>query len=112
MFMGMAGSHNSVKWSLAARSFRRFLRFGVLRGLRSVEIDPEEFRRHLASKHGLWVPDFARMKDVPTERLDAIGTALIRDPEPLALAEAPGFSPAGLLTFLPHPTPLTLITRR
>src|SRR5260370_24283058 len=101
MFMGKSGSHNSVKRSLAARSFRRFLRFGVLRGLRSVEIDPEEFRRHLASKHGLWVPDFARMKDVPTERLDAIGTALIRDAERLALAEGAGFRLRGMITFLP-----------
>src|SRR5258708_6387261 len=36
--------------SLARRTVGRFLRFGVLRGLRSVEIDPEEFRQYLAEK--------------------------------------------------------------
>src|SRR5229473_2097844 len=84
MLIGMVGFHNSVKGSLAGRTFSRFLRFGVLRGLRSIEIDPEDFRRDLADKHGLWVPDFARMKDVPTEHLDSIATALIRDAERLA----------------------------
>src|SRR5712692_7359980 len=98
MFIGMAQTHNSVKGSLAARTFRRFLRFGVLRGLRSVEIDPEEFRRHLASKHGLWIPDFARIKDVPTERL--------------ALAEGAGFGLGGMITFLPDAGLLTVITLR
>src|SRR6195256_6703736 len=95
MLMGMARLHNSVKRSLAGRTFSRFLRFGVLRGLRSIEIDPEVFRRHLANKHGLWVPNFARMKDVPMERLDAIATALIRDAERLALAEGAGFGLGG-----------------
>src|SRR5947207_7254710 len=83
----MAGLTNSVQGSLAGRTVSRFLRFSVLRGLRSIEIDPEQFRRQLARKHGLWVPDFRRMKDVPTERLDAIATSLIRDAERLALAE-------------------------
>ncbi len=55
--MVVAGLANSVKGSLAGRTVSRFLRFGVLRGLRSIEIDPEQFRRQLASKHGLWVPD-------------------------------------------------------
>src|SRR5258708_33279885 len=90
MPIGMAGLHSSVKGSLAGRTFSRFLRFGILRGLRSIEIDPEDFRRQLANKHQLWVPDFARMKDVPTERLDAIAAALIRDAERLALAEGAG----------------------
>ncbi len=75
----MAGLHNSRRSSLAGRTFGRFLRFGVLRGLRSIEIDPEDFRRQLADKHGLWVPNFARMMDVPMEHLDAIAAALIRD---------------------------------
>src|SRR5258708_2993103 len=87
MLIGMARLHNSVKGSLAGRTFSRFLRFGVLRGLRSIEINPEDFRHQLANTHQLWVPDFARMKDVPTERLDAIAAALIRDSERLALAE-------------------------
>src|SRR5438046_9772200 len=81
-----ACAHHGVKGSLAGRTFSRFLRFSVLRGLRSIEIDPEQFRRQLASKHGLWVPDFRRMKDVPTERLDAIATSLIRGAERLVLA--------------------------
>jgi uncharacterized protein (DUF697 family) len=91
---------------------RRFFRFGVLRGLRSVEINPEEFRRHLADNHGLWVPDFARMKDVPIERIDVIAAAMIRDAERLALAEGAGFGLGGMLTFLPDASLLTAITLR
>jgi hypothetical protein len=112
MLIGMPGLHNSVKGSLAGRTVRRLLRFGVLRGLRSIEIDPENFRRNLAHKHGLWVPDFARMKDVPTERLDTIAKALIRDAERLALAEGAGFGLGGLITFLPDASLLTVITLR
>jgi uncharacterized protein (DUF697 family) len=108
----MAGLHHSVKASLAGRTLGRFLRFGVLRGLRSIEIDPEDFRRQLANKHGLWVPNFARMKDVPIGRLDAIATALIRDAERLALAEGAGFGLGGMITFLPDASLLTLITLR
>ncbi len=112
MLIGMAELHNSVKGSLAGRTFSRFLRFGVLRGLRSIEIDPEDFRRQLANKHGLWVPDFARMKEVPTERLDAIAKLLIRDAERLALAEGAGFGLGGIITFLPDASLLTVITLR
>jgi len=112
MLIGMARLPNSVKGSLAGRTFSRFLRFGVLRGLRSIEINPEAFRRHLANKHGLWVPDFARMKDVPMERLDAIAAALIRDAERLALAEGAGFGLGGMITFLPDASLLTIITLR
>lgn len=108
----MARLHNSVKGSLAGRTFGRFLRFGVLRGLRSVEIDPEDFRRQLAGKHGLWVPDFARMRDVPIEQLDAIAAALIRDAERLALAEGAGFGLGGMIMFLPDASFLTVITLR
>src|SRR2546422_8620166 len=112
MLIGMARLHNSVKGSLAGRTFSRFLRFGVLRGLRSIEIEPEDFRRQLANKHHLWVPDFARMKDVSTERLDAIATALIRDAERLALAEGAGLGLGGMITFLPDASLLTIITLR
>ena len=108
----MARLHNSGKTSLVGRTFSRFLRFGVLRGMRSIEIDPEEFRRELSNKHHLWVPDFARMQDVPIERLDAIAAALIRDAERLALAEGAGFGLGGLITFLPDASLLTLITLR
>ena len=108
----MAGLHNPGKRSLAGRTFSRFLRFGVLRGLRSIEINPEGFRQQLANKYGLWVPDFARMRDVPTERLDAIAKALIRDAERLALAEGAGFGLGGMITFLPDASLLTVITLR
>ena len=108
----MARLHNSRGLSLAGRTIGRFLRFGVLRGLRSVEIDPEDFRRQLSNKHGLWVPDFARMKDVPMERLDAIAKTLIRDAERLALAEGAGLGLGGMITFLPDASFLTVITLR
>ncbi|MFI5058718.1 MAG: EcsC family protein [Candidatus Acidiferrales bacterium] len=108
----MLRSHPSAKKSPGGRILGRFLRFGFLRGLRSVEIDPEVFRKELASKHGLWVPDFARMKDVPLERLDAIATSLIRDAGHLALAEGAGFGFGGMVTFLPDAGLLTLITLR
>src|SRR5256884_9495907 len=112
MLTGMAGLHNTAKGSIAGRTFKRFLRFGVLRGLRSIEIDPEDFRRNLADKHGLWVPDFARMKDVPTEQLDAIAAALIRDAERLALAEGAGLGLRAANEFLPDASLLTAITSR
>jgi len=108
----MKGLHNSVRSSLAGRPVGRFLRFGVLRGLRSVEVDPEDFRRELSEKHGLWVPDFGRMKDVPMERLDAIASTLIRDAERFALVEGAGFGLGGLVTFLPDASFLTIITLR
>lgn len=108
----MARLHRSDKMSLGGRTIRRFLRFGVLRGMRSVEIDPEEFRRHLSNRHGLWVSNFSRMKDVPIEQLDAIATALIRDAERLALAEGAGFGLGGMITFLPDASLLTVITLR
>jgi uncharacterized protein (DUF697 family) len=108
----MAKLQNSIKGSLVGRSFGRFLRFGVLRGLRSIEIDPEDFRRHLASKHHLWVPDFARMRDVPTDRLDAIAKDLIRNAERVALAEGAGFGLGGMITLLPDASLLTVITLR
>jgi hypothetical protein len=112
MFIGMARLHNSRKSSLAGRTFRRFLRFGVLRGIRSIEIDPEDFRKQLSDKHGLWVPSFSRMREVPLERLDAIAKELIRDAERLALAEGAGFGLGGMITFLPDASILMVITLR
>ncbi len=108
----MARIQNSGKSTLAGRTLGRFVRFGVFRGFRSIEIDPEEFRRHLADKHGLWIPHFGRMRDVPIERLDAIATALIRNAERLALAEGAGFGLGGMITFLPDASLLTVITLR
>lgn len=104
--------HNSMRSSLGRRTIGRFLRFGVVCGLRSVEVNPGDFRQELAEKHGLWVPDFARMKDVPMERLDAIATVLIRDAERLAFAEGAGFGLGGLVTFFPDASFLTVITLR
>ena len=112
MLRGMAKLHNPAKGSFARRTVRRFLRLGVLQGMQSFEIDPEEFRRHLANKHGLWVPHFARMRDVPIERLDAIAAALIRDAERLALVQGAGFGLGGMITFLPDASILTVITLR
>jgi uncharacterized protein (DUF697 family) len=88
------------------------LRFGVKRGIRSMEVDPEDFRKQLANKHGLWVPNFARMQDVPLEQLDAIAKKLIRDAERLALAEGAGFGLGGMVTLLPDAGLLTAITLR
>src|SRR5882724_8448102 len=112
MFVGMARLQGTRRGSLAGRTIGRFLRFGILRGLRSIEIDPEDFRRELSDQHGLWVPNFSRMKDVPVERLDAIAKQLIRDSERSALAEGAGFGLGGMITFLPDAGILTVITLR
>lgn len=77
-----------------------------------IEVDPEAFRRHLANKHGLWVPHFARMQDVPTEHLDIIAAALIRDSERLALLQGAAMPFGGMVTFLPDASLLTVITLR
>jgi uncharacterized protein (DUF697 family) len=98
--------------SVMGRGLNRVLRFGVRRGLRSVEVNPEDFRRQLADKHGLWVPNFGRMQDVPVERLDAIAQKLIRDAERLALAEGAGFGLGGMITLIPDAGILTAITLR
>jgi uncharacterized protein (DUF697 family) len=112
IILGMAGLHQSANRSSGGRIFGRFLRFGLLRGLRSIEINPEVFRRELAEKHGVWVADFARMKDLPLERLDAIATTLIRDSARLAVVEGAGFGLGGMITFLPDAGLLTVITLR
>ncbi len=109
MLQDMAAIHKKPhKGSLGGR----LLRFGVRRGLRSVEVNPEDFRRQLANKHHLWVPNFSRMNDVPVERLDEIARVLIRDAERLALAEGAGFGLGGMITLLPDASLLTAITLR
>jgi uncharacterized protein (DUF697 family) len=80
--------------------------------MRSVEVNPEDFRKQLADKHALWVPNFSRMRDVPLERLDAIARKLIRDAELLAMAEGAGFGLGGMITLLPDASILTAITLR
>lgn len=104
--------HKIQRGSAVGRGLNRMIGFGVRRGLRSLEVRPEDFRRHLADKHGLWVPNFARMHDVPLEKLDAIAQKLIRDAERLAFAEGAGFGLGGMITLLPDASFLTAITLR
>jgi hypothetical protein len=84
----------------------------MLRGLRSVEVDPEKFRRALAERHGLWVPHFGRLRDVPIEKLDAIAERMIHDAARLAMAEGAGFGLGGVITLIPDTSFLTIITLR
>ncbi len=100
--------HNSENGS----PLKRLLRFGLFRGLRSVEIDPEDFRNYLARKHRLHVSDFRNMYQVPIERLDAIAKIMIRDAQRLALAEGAGFGLGGMITLVPDAGLLTIITLR
>src|ERR1700739_3703201 len=95
--------------SLAGRAVGRVLCFGMLGGLRSVEFDPEKFRRSLAEKHGLWVPHFGRMKDAPLDKLDAIAERLIHDAQRLAMAQGAGFGLGGMITVIPDTGFLTII---
>jgi len=104
----MSRLHNSASGSPVTR----LLRFGLMRGLRSVEIDPEDFRDYLASKHRLHVSDFRRMHQVPVERLDYIAQQLIRDAQRLALAEGAGFGLGGMITLVPDAGLLAIITLR
>ena len=111
MLEGMGTSQNSGKTAFGGAA-RRFLRFGALKGMRSIEIDPEAFRRELSERHGLWVPNLARLKEVPVEHLDTVAAKLIRDAERLALVEGAGLGLGGLITFLPDASFLTIITLR
>jgi hypothetical protein len=80
--------------------------------MRSVEIDPEEFRRQLKKKFRLEVADFRQMRHVPVARLDAIAKTLIRDTERLALLEGAGFGLGGMITIIPDAGLLTILTLR
>jgi len=100
------------KASFTKRAARGMLQSGVLRSLRSMEVDPEDFRRDLGDKYGVWVPSFERMSDVPLEKLDAIATRLIRNASQLALAEGFGFGFGGALTLVPDTSLLVMITLR
>lgn len=104
----MPGLHNSVPGG----AFGRFARLGLLGGLRAIEIDPEEFRAQLKKKHGLDVPNFRHMHQVPVERLDAIAKSLIKDTERLALLEGAGFGLGGMITIIPDAGLLTILTLR
>jgi hypothetical protein len=104
----MAKLHNTGSGGVLGR----FARFGLLRGLRSIEIDREEFRRQLKKKHGLEVADFRHMHFVPVARLDAIARTLIQDTERLALLEGAGFGLGGMITIIPDAGLLTILTLR
>src|SRR5258707_4267895 len=108
MLTAMAGLHNAKN----ASPLTRLLRLGLLRGMRSIEIDPEDFRNYLGRKHRLHVSDFRNMYQVPIERLDAIAKIMIRDSQRLALAEGAGFGLGGMITLVPDAGLLTIITLR
>ena len=91
---------------------KRLLRFGFLQGIRSVEIDPDDFRSYLARKNRLHVSDFRNMHQVPIERLDAIARIMIRNAQRIALAEGAGFGLGGMITIVPDAGLLTIITLR
>ncbi len=110
--MNMARLHKTTKGSLAGRGLRKVLRFGVGRGLRSIEVNPEDFRKQLADKHGLWVPSLERMQDVPLEQLDTVAAKLIRDAGRLAAAEGAGLGLGGIMTLVSDAGLLTAITLR
>src|SRR3974377_1875520 len=101
-----------LRKSIAGKAVGRFLRFGMLRGLRSGEIDPEAFRKRPREKLGLWVPHLGRMKDVPIEKLDAIAERMIHDSQRLAMAQGAGFGLGGMITLIPDASFLTIITLR
>jgi len=104
----MAGLHKTS----ARGVLGRFARFGLLRGLRSIEVDREQFRRYLQNKHRIHVTDFRHMRFVPLERLDNIARSLIRDTERLAMLEGAGFGLGGMITIIPDAGLLTVLTLR
>ena len=79
-------------------SVTKLFRFGLRGGMRSIEINREDFRRYLARKHKIYVTDFRQLRQLPVERLDAVATILIRDSQRLALLEGAGFF--GAIVFL------------
>jgi EcsC protein family len=103
----MAKLSSMRRGSLVGRGFNRVLRYGIKRGLHSIAVEPEDFRKRLADKHALWVPNFSRMHDVPLERLDEIARELIGDAGRLAFAEGAGFGLGGMVTLLPDISLLT-----
>jgi hypothetical protein len=90
----------------------KLFRFGIKGGMRSVEINPEEFRRYLAKKHGICVNDFRHLRYMPVEKLDAVAAVLIRDAQRMAFLEGAGFGFGGMITLIPDAGLLTLITLR
>jgi EcsC protein family len=93
-------------------TFTKLFKFGLRGGLRSIEINPEDFRRYLAEKHGIRVTDFRQLRQLPAERLDVVAAVLIRDSQHLALLEGAGFGFGGMITLVPDAGLLTIITLR
>lgn len=91
---------------------RRLFRVGLLKGFRSIEVDPDDFRRYLAKRHKLYLADLRSVRELPINELDRIAQALIRDAERWALAEGAGFGLGGVLTLVPDASFLTVITLR
>jgi len=106
----MAGIHKRKDRNFENRAFRALVRMGTERGLRSIEIDPEAFRIELSEKHGLWIPSYDRLREVPIEKLDEIAAKLIRQAERKALLSGLGFGLGGWVTFVPDMSFLALVT--
>ena len=93
-------------------TFTRLFRFGLRGGMRSIEINREEFRLYLARKHKIYVTDFRQLRRYPVEELDSVVAVLIRDAQRLAFLEGAGFGFGGMITLLPDAGLLTIITLR
>jgi hypothetical protein len=93
-------------------SVTKLFRFGLRGGMRSIEINREDFRRHLARKHNIHVIDFRQLRYLPVDQLDAVAAVLIRDAQRLALLEGAGFGFGGMITLVPDAGLLTIITLR
>src|SRR6266436_5889819 len=90
----------------------KLFRFGLRGGMRSIEINREDFRRYLARKHKIYVTDFRQLRNFPVEQLDSVAAALVRDAQRLALLEGAGFGLGGMITLVPDAGLLTIITLR
>ena len=95
-----------------ATSVTKLFRFGLRGGMRSIEINREDFRRYLARKHKIYVADFRQLRNFPVEQLDSVAAALVRDAQRLALLEGAGFGLGGMITLVPDAGLLTIITLR
>src|SRR6266481_8443243 len=93
-------------------TFTKLFRFGLRGGMRSIEINREDFRRYLARKHKIYVTDFRQLRYFPVEQLDSVAAALVRDAQRLALLEGAGFGLGGMITLVPDAGLLTIITLR
>jgi len=93
-------------------SVTKLFRFGLRGGMRSIEINREDFRRHLARKHKIYVTDFRQLRYFPVEQLDSVAAVLIRDAQRLAFLEGAGFGLGGMITLVPDAGLLTIITLR